>query len=237
MMKKLIAGILLLSVVIGFSDERRQGGRRSLIDSEPDVIYVADLLPPEDQVELFINEPAQVYATRTGGRKLGVLTGGKVTLIGFDSRACKVQGQGKIGWISPTKLRAAKGNIQELLQTVYNRETEVKRLIEAGEVALGMSREEVCRVLGQPTKQTIRRTKDGINGTLEFTEFEEIDHFQPLIDPFSGVVFRRFTHSTQEEKSKVVVEFEDGVASAIEESEQENGGNIRVVVRPVLWIW
>lgn len=237
MVNHLIVGIFVGSALILGAGEERQSGRRSLIDSDPNVIYVADLLPKEERVELVVSEPSQVFATRKGGRKLGVLKGGKVTLIGFDERACKIQGQGKIGWVKPSHLRAEKGNIQELLKTVYNREMEVKKLVAAGEIALGMTRDEVCRVLGEPTKKTLRRTKNGISGTMEFTEYEEVDHFSPVVDPFTGSVFRRYTHSTQEEQSKIIVEFEEGVASAIEESEQESGGDVKVVVRPAVWIW
>lgn len=237
MMKAILVGIVMASVVGAWADDRRAGGKRSLIDSDPEVVYVADLLPEEEKVELTIVEPTQVYATKSGGRKLGVLKGGKVTLIGFDNRAAKVQGQGKIGWVKPSKLGARKGNIQELLKTVYTREMEVKRLIDAGEIALGMSRDEVCRVLGKPTKQTLRRTKDGVGGTMEFAEYEEVKHYQPVVDPYTGAVYRRYTHTTQEEKSKVVVEFEEGVSTAIEESEQDNGGDVKVVVRPIVWIW
>ena len=124
-----------------------------------------------------------------------------------------------------------------MLKTVYARQTEVKALIEKGEVALGMSRDEVCQVLGEPTKQTIRRTKEGLSGSMEFTEYEEIRHFQPVVSPNTGRLFRQFTHTTQEEKSKTIVEFENEVVTAIEESEQENGGDVRVVIRPVAWIF
>ena len=113
----------------------------------------------------------------------------------------------------------------------------MKALIEKGEVALGMSRDEVCQVLGEPTKQTIRRTKEGLSGSMEFTEYEEIRHFQPVVSPNTGRLFRQFTHTTQEEKSKTIVEFENEVVTAIEESEQENGGDVRVVIRPVAWIF
>lgn len=219
------------------AERERGGGKRSLIDSDPEVVYVADLVPEKEGVELTVTEPAQVYTSKNGGRKLGVIKGGKVKLIGFDNRACKVQGQGQIGWIKPSLLSAKEGNIQELLKTVYTREMEVKRLIEEGEIALGMSRDEVCRVLGKPTKQTLRRTKEGMGGSMEFTKYEEVKHFEPVVDTYTGAVYRRYTHTTQEETSKVVIEFEDGVASAIEESEQENGGDVKVVVRPVVWIW
>ncbi|WP_189570751.1 hypothetical protein [Roseibacillus persicicus] len=239
MMNHLLVSILLGSAVFVCSEEDRTtgGARRSLIDSDPSVVYVADLLPEDEKVELRVTEATQVYATKTGGRKLGPIKEGKVTLIGFDERACKVQGQGKTGWVKPSVLSAENGNIQELLKTVYQREMDVRKLIEAGEVALGMTRDEVCRVLGKPTKQTLRRTKEGIGGSMEFAEYEEVKHYEPVVDPYTGAVYRRYTHTTQEEKGKVVVEFEDGVASAIEESEQETGGDVKVVVRPVVWIW
>lgn len=235
-MNHFICGLVVGSALTVLADEPRFEKRRSLIDSDPKVVYVADLLP-DKEVELVVTDPAQVYASRNGGRKLGLLREGKVKLIGFDDRAVKVQGQGKTGWIKPSLLEAEKGNIQELIKTVYAREMQVKELIEAGEVALGMSREEVCRVLGKPTKQTLRRTKDGVGGTMEFIESEEVKHYQPVVDPTTGAIFRRYTHSTHEEKSKVVVEFESGIATAIEESEQENGGDVKVVVRPIVWIW
>ncbi len=235
-MKTIVIGLLFVISIQVMADQRRSQKRRSLIDSDPDVVYVADLLP-DRLVELSVTTPTQVYATKRGGRRLGIIEGGKVSLIGFNNRAIKVQGQGKIGWIKPAHVSASKGNIQELMKTVFEREMEVKALIEAGEVALGMNRDEVCRVLGEPTKQSLRRSKEGVSGTMEFIEFEKVDHFSPVFDPFSGTVFRRFTHSTQEEKSKTIIEFEDGVATAIEESEQENERRIRTVTRPIIWFF
>ncbi|MBK1833966.1 hypothetical protein [Roseibacillus ishigakijimensis] len=217
--------------------EDRSSVRRSLIDSDPEVVYVADLFPEGEEVELTVASPAHVYATKTGGRKLGVLTEGKVKLIGFDNRACKVQGQGRIGWVKPSLLRAREGNVQELMKEVYAREMEVRALIDKGEIALGMTRDEVCRVMGEPTKKTLRRSKEGVSGTLEFAEYEEVKHYQPVVDPYTGAVYRRYTHTTQEEKSKVVVEFENGVATVIEENEQQKGGDVKVVLRPVVWVW
>ena len=137
-MKHQLLAVILVGSVTAFGAEReRSGGKRSLIDSDPDVIYVADILPNVKAVELAVAQPAQVYTSKNGGRKLGVIKGGKVKLIGFDDRAVKIQGQGQTGWIKPSLLAAEKGNIQELLKTVYSREIEVKRLIEQGEIALG----------------------------------------------------------------------------------------------------
>ncbi|MDP0490388.1 MAG: hypothetical protein Q7Q71_05000 [Verrucomicrobiota bacterium JB023] len=236
-MKRLVLISIAGATLLGADPLERRDGRRSLIDSDPDVIYVADLVPKAQEVEVAVTEPGVVYATKNGGRKLGVLEGGKVRLIGFDDRACKVQGQGKIGWVKPSILKAPEGNLWEQLQTVYEREMTVKKLIEAGEIALGMTRDEVCQVMGEPTKKTTRRTAEGMSGTLEFIDFEEIKHYEPYRDPYTGAVYQRYSHTTQEEKSKVVVEFENDAVKAIEESESDEGGDVKIVVRPVVWWW
>jgi hypothetical protein len=100
-----------------------------------------------------------------------------------------------------------------------------------------MTREEVSRVYGKPTKQSMRRTPEGESGSMEFIEYEEVKHYQPVVNPSTGAVYRRYTHTTQEEKSKVVVEFEENVASAIEESESEEGGAVKIVARPIIYFW
>lgn len=237
---KILAPLLVIALMVSplsGDDRRSSNSRKSLIDSDPEVIYVADLLGQEQVVELVIASPGEVYPTKKGGRSLGQINSGKVKLIGFDDRACKIQGQGKTGWVRPEILKSGKANITELFKTVYEREMSVRNLIAEGEIALGMTRDEVCRVHGKPTKQSMRVTETGASGTMEFIEYEEVRHFQPLIDPFSGTLFQRFTHSTLEEKSKIVVEFKDDVASAIEESESENGGRVRVVRRPVVFFF
>ena len=99
-MKLFLIGILG-TVVVVCADQKGPAKKGSLIDSDPNVIYVADLVPVDEKVELTLTGPAHVYATKTGGRKLGALREGTVELIGFDDRAVKVKGQGKIGWIKP----------------------------------------------------------------------------------------------------------------------------------------
>lgn len=235
---KIIAPLLLIVLTISplFAEERRSSNpRRSLIDSDPEVIYVTDLLGEDAEVELNVKSSTDVYPTKKGGRSLGKISTGTVRLIGFDERACKVQGQGKTGWVRPEALTSDKGEVTELFKTVYEREISVRNLIAEGEVALGMTRDEVCRVYGKPTKQSIRITATGASGSMEFIDYEEVKHFTPFVNRFTGAIFQQFSHTTIEEKSKIVVEFEDDVASAIEESESENGGRVRVVSRPIFF--
>ena len=57
-------------------------------------------------------------------------------------------------------------------------------------------------------------------------------------DPISGRSFRQFSHTTQEERGKTVIEFEGDVVTAIEQTQVDEGsGNVRVVIPPVVFAW
>ena len=214
--------------------------RRSLLDSEPDVVYTDEFT--EKEIELLAVKPGVVYATKKGGRKLGVLKlNSKAKLVGFTERAYKVHGQaahaGISGWVSPQALASKDKDFVENLKKVYERQLEVRTLIANHEVAIGMSMEEVSKAMGRPTKTKVRRTAKGQSGKWEFVEYEEVGHYQMIRDPESGQIFRQLTHTTKEELSKLVVEFENDVVNAIEESENNEGGAVKIVVPPVVWGW
>jgi ABC-type sulfate transport system substrate-binding protein len=83
----------------------------------------------------------------------------------------------------------------------------------------------------------LRRTKQGQSGKWEYIDYEEVKHYVTRVDPLTGAAYRQLSHVTQEEKGKTVIEFEDEVVTAIEESEDRKGGNVRIVVPPVVFGW
>jgi hypothetical protein len=100
-----------------------------------------------------------------------------------------------------------------------------------------MTLDEVSQARGKPTKTSLRKTEKGQSGTWEFIDYEEIKHYITRIDPVSGAAYRQFSHSTQIEKSRTAVEFEDNVVTAVEESEDNQGGKVRIVVPPLIFGW
>ena len=62
-------------------------------------------------------------------------------------------------------------------------------------------------------------------------------HYVTVRDPATGEFFRQLSHVTREEKGKTVVEFEDDVVTAIEQSENHGDGAVRVIVPPVIFRW
>ena len=231
---------LVLSSVFSAHAELRKGDRKSLLDSEPDVVYTEEFT--DKQIELLAIVESTIYATKKGGRKLGVLKlNSKAKLIGFTDKAYKIQGEAThsmvSGWVSPKALASKDKDFVENLKKVYERQLEVRELIANHEVAIGMSMEEVSAAMGKPTKTKIRRTAKGQSGKWEFIEFEEVDHYQNVRDPYTGSIYRQRTHTTKEELNKLVVEFENDVVTALEETENNDGGKIKIVVPPLVLGW
>lgn len=235
-----MAAAVSVGMVSPVDAEMRKGERKSLLDSEPDVVYTEEFT--DKKIELLAIVPGVVYATKKGGRKLGVLKKNtKATLVGFTDRAYKIQGQathaGVSGWVSPQVLASKDKDFVDNLKKVYERQLEVRELIANHDVAIGMTMEEVSAAMGKPTKTTVRRTAKGQSGKWEFIEYEEIGHYQMVRDPNTGNIYRQLTHTTKEELNKLVVEFENDVVTAMEESENNEGDAVKIVVPPLVFGW
>jgi hypothetical protein len=68
-------------------------------------------------------------------------------------------------------------------------------------------------------------------------EYEQRNHYAMVRDPLTGAFFRQLTHTTNEEVSKVVVEFENGFVSAIEESKNNGPRKPAIVAAPIIFAW
>ena len=233
----LVCALLLCLPSLTFADLREKS---SLLNSDPDVVYTEEFT--DKKIELLVLKPATVYATKKGGRKLGVLkVDTKVTLIGLTGKAYKIRGTathgGVSGWVSPKALGSKDRDFVENFKKVYERQKVVRDLIARHEVAIGMSVEEVSASLGKPTKTKVRQTIKGKTGVWEFIQYEEQDHYQTVRDPLTGRVFRQYSHTTKEELGKIVLEFEGEVVTAIEETENNEGGKVKIIAPPLVFGW
>lgn len=215
--------------------------QRSLLDSDPEVIYLANHV--DRPVELRIIKEAPIFSDKEGKRRLGtVSTEQKVVLEAMTDRAYKITartGGNKVnGWVAPWAFASKDPGFVDNLKKLYERQMAVAELIADHRAAVGMTLDEVSEALGKPSKTKVRQTESGRSGSWEFIDFDEVSHYTYHRDPLSGQTYRRFSHVTREEKGKTVVEFENGVVTAIEESENRSGvGGVRIVVPPVVWRW
>ena len=240
-MKTALFAILALCLVIPAGAEVKPAkARKSLLESDPDVVYLAQTI--KKPIELTVIKEAPVFSDKGGVSRIGTLKAGQtLPLEEMTDKVYKVRGQGTrdavAGWVQPSAFSSKDPDFVANLKKLYIRQIDVQALIAAKKVAIGMTLDEVALSRGKPTKTTLRRTNTGQSGTWEYIDYETLNHYTTRIDPRTGQAYRQLAYSTQEEKSKVVIEFTNDVVSAIEESEDHKGGNVRIVVPPVVFGW
>lgn len=208
---------------------------------EEDVVYVEEF--SDKKITLKVEKPGWIYATKKGGRQRGsMLVGSEAELVSFTDRAYFIRGkrqdgQGTFGWVSPAAFSTPDPDFIEKLKQTHTRQLIVRDLIAKKEVAIGMSEFEASQILGRPTKTTLRRDADGQTQVWEFIEYEKLNHYQTLRDPVTGGFYRQLTHTTNEEKSKTIVEFKNGYVTALEVSENNGPGNPVIVTCPIVFAW
>lgn len=214
--------------------------RRSLLNDDPDVVYLNTVV--EKPIKLKVIKQAPVFSDKDGNHRLGFLKADQVVeLEGMTEKAYRVRGQGTrhgiAGWVPPWAFSHPQEDFVAKLKQLYDRQIAVNEIIEAKGIAIGMTMDEVARSRGKPTKTSLRRTAKGQSGSWEYLEYDEVKHYITRVDPASGQPYRQLSHVTREETGKTSVEFEDGLVTALEESENNGPGNVRIVVPPLVFGW
>jgi hypothetical protein len=231
------AAACLLSTL---SAQTKRPERKSLLQNDPEVVYLSHFL--DKQIELKVIKDAPIFSDREGKIRLGTLVAGQtVPLEAITDKIYRVRGRGTrdgvAGWVAPWAFSSKDPEFVEQLKEYYKRQLQVQKLIDAKQIAVGMTLQEVEMALGKPGKTSLRRTEKGQSGRWEYVDYEEVKHYITRIDPVTGQAFRQFSHVTQIEKGRTNVDFEDDVVTAIEESEDRQGGNVRIVVPPLIFGW
>jgi len=217
-----------------------QAQRKSLLDDDPNVVYLDVAL--KKPLKLTVVKEAPVFSDYEGRHRLGTLRANQdVVIEAITDKVYRVRGQGLrhgiAGWVAPWAFRSSEPEFVEILKKLYEREIAVKALIAEGRLAIGMTLDEVKRCKGEPNKTSIRKTQEGQSGSWEYVQYEDVRHYTTHIDPISRQTYRTFSHITREETGKLVVEFANGLVSAIEENKQDKPGNVRIIVPPIVFGW
>jgi len=234
--------ILILSLVFALLiSTEAKSERKSLLNSEPGVIYLEEIL--EVPIKLKVIKEAPVYSDKEGKIRLGFLKANQtVELEGMTEKAYRVRGQGRsnngiVGWVGPHAFSHPQEDFIAKLKQLYERQILVKKIIDDKGIAIGMTLDEVDKSRGKPTKTSVRRTAKGEAGSWEYIDYEEVKHYVTRIDPVSGQAFRQLSHVTREETGKTVVEFENGLVSALQEDVDNGPGNVRIIIPPLVFGW
>lgn len=232
--------VLLFLLMIPAIAQTKRNERKSLLDNDPRVVYLTEM--PDKQIELMIVKEAPVFSDPDGKQRLGTIVANqKVKLEAITDKAYKVRGQGArhgiAGWVGPWAFESKDPNFVANLKNFYQRQLAVNELIAEKEIAMGMSMVEVEQSIGKPTKSTVRQTPQGQSGSWEFIDYEDERQYATRIDPQTGQAYRQLIGITQIEKSKRVIEFTNGVVSAIEDAKNRRRDQVRIIVPPVVFGW
>jgi hypothetical protein len=236
-MRPALAILFTCILAIPLDAEVKRTPRKSLLDSEPGVVYLeqASVKP----LELKVIREAPVFSDKEGKHQLGTLAANQIARIeAITDKVYRVRGMGTrggiAGWVAPWAFSPNDPEFAAKLKQFYDRQIQVQELIAANQIACGMTMEEISRVLGKPTKTSSRKTETGETATWEYVRYEEVKHYITRVDPTTRTPYRQLSHITQEEKSRINVDFENQIATAIEESKDHSKKSPRILLPP--WI-
>ncbi|MES2476806.1 MAG: hypothetical protein V4640_13565 [Verrucomicrobiota bacterium] len=232
----LCAACLILPVTV----HAQRTERRSLLESDPSVVYLSQTLPKS--IFLKVIKEAPVYSDKEGTNRLGVLKADQsVQLEAITDKIYRVRGQGLhdgiAGWVAPWAFSSTDPEFVENLKLLYTRQIQVQKLIAEKQIAIGMTLDEVELSRGKPTKTALRRTAAGQSGKWEYIDYDDVKNYITEIDRSTGTAYRRLVSVTRVEKGRINVEFTDDAVTAIEESENQQGGDVRIIVPPLVFRW
>lgn len=228
--------LVLGAVALSLSPLAAQGlPPKSSLLQEEGAVYLEGLV--KKQIKGRLTEPAPCYSNLNGGRWLGnLLANQEVVLLAVSEKAFRVRGraqQGNVaGWVRKDQVAGISQEMLDSLTKLHERQILVQELIEAHQVSLGMTSEEVVTSLGKPDKTNSKVTKEGRTETMEFITYERVPQTETVFDTF-GRPFQRVVY-VKVESGRVTINFDKGIVSSIEEKEgvEHPAQGIRIVPPP-----
>ena len=237
---------LCASALVGLAflpDSAEAGGldwlkKKSNLSEEPGTLNVEDLL--DDPIRLrVLNDNAPIYYQVDMKRQLGFMARGtevRIIALGENDRY-KVRGKARhgevSGWMRIQDMASVDPNFAENLRNMFARQKMVKALVEAHEVALGMTADEVQASIGRPHQKSSKLDAAGRQETFEYITYDKVPQKILRRDQFG-----RLYHATvyvKVETGRLAIKFTDGVVSSIEETEGNPlpQGGVKQVVPPI----
>lgn len=210
----LAACLLLCAPKAGFALEG--------LPREKGAIYLEDFF--EQPYRLRVLTDAAIYFNSDLARFLGTLTRGRLVelqAINDKDGLLRVKGLAKqgqvVGWVEARYLSALDPAFVIGLRRSIARRQRVQSLAASGEVALGMTMEEVISSLGAPTKKESHADAQGVAETWEYIHYVTVPRTATGYDPFgrlvSSIVYEKVANG------KFAVSFGSGLVTAIDRSD------------------
>lgn len=203
---------------------------------EAGAIYLEDFTAPRIRLQVLRSAPATFDLA--GARPVGeLLPGQAVELVAVAGDLFRVRGRAAqgpvIGWVVSGNLSPLNPDFLAALEMAEQRRVAVERLIRDKEVAVGMTRAEVEQSLGKPQKRA-RRSEAGApdREVWEFIAYKTVPQQTVGRDMFGNPVVS--TLYVRQPVGRLAVEFEHGIAVAVEEAEDREAARVRIIPAPII---
>lgn len=214
--------------------------KSSLLAPEPGTMDVEDML--KKPVMLKVLQESPIYTRAAMQQAIGSMPPGTlVKLVGLSDDGYRVRGRARhgdvSGWMRMSDLLSPDPNLVPNLRKLHQRQTEVEALIEAKQIALGMTGEEVYASLGKPNRKSSKLSASGKEEKLEYVVYERIPQYSTTIDGF-GRPIQTVTY-IKVETGSMSVNMKDNVVETIEETKGNplGTGGVKIVPGPVFFNW
>lgn len=237
-MKRVLFLLLVLGAVLPVPEAAAQfSKRKSSLPPEPGTIDLEHLLTKP--VTLKVLREAPIYTRATLDRALGSMAPGTpVKLVALSDDAYRVRGrsrQGDVtGWVRMTDILSPDPDLVTSLRKLHQRQTDVEALIEARQIALGMTSEEVQESLGKPNRKSSKLSAAGREETLEYVTYDRVPQYNTSIDafgrPFQSVIYIKM------ETGSMSINLKNNVVETIEETKGNplGTGGVKIIPAPIV---
>ena len=178
-----------------------------------------------------------IYATAERKRSVGTLKAPRYVDVlamndqGYRIRAMAMHGQ-VAGWVLSRDLTSEDKDFPKKLRKMYERQKIVQELIDNGQVALGMTIDEVIASMGKPDRKSSKLDKQGRHDVFEYVTYEKVPQYRYVRDAYGRTI--RQTYYIKVETGKVSISFKDENVESIEEKEGEPQlGDLKIVPIPI----
>ncbi|MDB4512147.1 hypothetical protein N9060_01655 [Arenicella sp.] len=210
---------------------------KSNLSREPGAVYMEDFL--DEEVKLKVTGDYQIFRSLEGKKPYGRMkTGEAAILLAMSDKAFRVRTKAQhgqvAGWASIKAFQGPDEDFIANLRKSYERFKVVQELIDKGQVALGMTIDEVTRVLGKPTEKTTRLDKGGRADVFEYVNFKRVPQYRYVPDAYGRMI--KQTYYVQVETGRTTVTFKNEVADSIEDKESDpvtGNGAVKIVPLPI----
>lgn len=198
---------------------KHEDRNKSNLLPEKGAVYLEGLVAR--QVKVQITKPGPCYSNLTAQRWLGQVHGNQTAvLLAVSDKAYRVKAraqQGQIaGWVSKSIVTGLPEGFEDKLVKFHQRYELVKQLIDAKQVALGMTTEEVIQSIGPPDAKSSQLDATGRRDTFEFISYTRTP--QSFVGTNAFGVPTVGTRYVEVESGRVTIEFTDNLVSSIKES-------------------